>query len=103
MIQFEWDNNKNLLNVQKHNVHFKEACTVFYDDNALILNDDEHSNDEERFIIIGFSLYTRVLTVCHCYRIDNSGEEVIRIISARKATKDEMKEYEEANKNEGTI
>ena len=91
-ISFEWDENKNSSNKRKHGVSFEEARTVFYDENALLIDDPEHSEDEERFVILGFSEKARVLVVCHCYR---SEETVIRIISARKATKNEMKYYEE--------
>ena len=90
MIKFEWDDNKNKINILKHNVDFKEALTVFFDDNALLIEDDAHSSSEERFILLGLSSRTNVLIVCHCYR---ANEEVIRIISARKATKNETKQY----------
>ena len=88
--QFEWDTGKGLHNIEKHGVPFKEAATVFRDDKAALLDDDEHSQDEERFKIIGISGNLRLLTVCHCYRVDDS---VIRIISARKATKTEQAIY----------
>jgi len=87
---FDWDRNKNLSNIEKHGVSFKMAATAFFDPNAVILDDEEHSQDEERFILIGFSGSHRLLTVCHCYREDG---EIIRIISARKATKTEQKLY----------
>lgn len=87
---FEWDEHKNSLNKQKHKISFEEAQTVFYDDEALLINDPEHSQDEERFIILGFSKQANLLVVCHCYR---QTETVIRIISARKATKTESKQY----------
>jgi len=88
--QFEWDTGKGLQNIEKHGIPFKEAATVFRDDRAAVLDDDEHSQDEERFKIIGMSGNIRLLTVCHCYRSDNS---IIRIISARKATKIEQANY----------
>jgi len=88
--RFEWDTDKGLLNIEKHGIPFKEAATVFRDDRATVLDDEEHSQDEERFKIIGVSGNLRLLTVCHCYRSDDS---VIRIISARKATKMEQIEY----------
>jgi uncharacterized DUF497 family protein len=87
---FDWDISKNLLNIEKHGVPFKEAATVFGDIAAVILDDTEHSQDEERFRIIGYSGNLRLLMVCHCYKYDVS---VIRIISARKATISERKLY----------
>lgn len=90
MIRFEWDNNKNEINKKKHKISFEEAQTVFYDSEALLINDPEHSLDEERFIILGFSEKANLLVVCHCYR---ESESVIRIISARKATKSEAEQY----------
>ena len=84
MIRFEWDKNKNEINKKKHKISFEEAQTVFYDSEALLINDPEHSLEEERFIILGFSEKANLLVVCHCYR---ESESVIRIISARKATK----------------
>lgn len=89
-IGFEWDENKNELNKKKHNISFEEAKTVFYDEEALIISDPEHSDDEDRFIILGFSQQAKLLVVCHCYR---SADMVIRIISARKATRNESKFY----------
>jgi hypothetical protein len=89
-IQFEWDEDKNELNKKKHRISFDEAKTVFYDPEALLIHDPDHSEDEERFIIMGISQTLRILVVCHCYR---SNEEVIRIISARKANRDEITQY----------
>jgi len=91
-ITFTWDTNKNSVNTQKHGISFDEAKSVFYDDNARIMHDPDHSADEERFLILGLSEKLNILVVCHCYREDN---EVIRIISARKATKNEKKQYQE--------
>lgn len=91
-IKFSWDKNKAEINQSKHGVSFDEAKTVFYDDNALLIDDPEHSEDEERFIILGMSKEIRTLVVCHCYRDSNKN---IRIISARKATKKEQNEYSE--------
>jgi len=88
--RFEWDRDKNLSNIEKHGVPFKEAATVFDDDNAVLVDDGEHSIDEDRFIIIGLSGSLRLLMVCHCYMSDGA---VVRIISARKATKPEEKMY----------
>jgi hypothetical protein len=94
-ICFEWDNEKNEINKVKHQISFDEAQTVFYDEDALIINDPEHSINEERFIILGFSKSANLLVVCHCYRQNDS---VIRIISARKATKNEAKYYNNGGK-----
>lgn len=91
-IKFSWDENKAEINQNKHGVSFEEAKTVFYDDNALLIDDPDHSIEEERFIILGMSKEIRILVVCHCYRDSNKN---IRIISARKATKREQKEYSE--------
>lgn len=90
MIKFEWDENKNRTNQNKHGISFTEAKTVFYDDEALVIEDPEHSEEEERFIILGLSNKANLLVVCHCYR---ASETVIRIISARKATKTESQYY----------
>ena len=87
---FEWDENKNIANIKKHGIGFAEACSAFYDDKAILFDDPDHSKDEERFLLIGMSISTGVLTVSHCYR---SKGEVIRIISARKATKSEANYY----------
>ena len=89
-IQFEWDENKNSINKKKHNISFEEAMTVFYDEEALVIEDAWHSESEERFIILGMSTSLKLLVVCHCYR---ESETVIRIISARKATKHESMQY----------
>ena len=88
--KFTWDGNKEYINQGKHNISFKEASTVFLDEDAVIFSDDAHSIDEERFIIVGFSDKERMLFVCHCYRDDG---DTIRIISARKATRLEHKLY----------
>lgn len=89
-IKFEWDENKNRINKSKHKISFEEAKTVFYDEEALVIDDPKHSSEEERFIILGFSKRANLLVVCHCYR---ESESVIRIISARKATKSEERQY----------
>lgn len=91
MIRFEWDERKNRINLKKHGVTFQEASTVFEDDNALVIDDPAHSEQEERFIILGFSHKANLLVVCHCYR---SSDSVIRIISARKATTREASQYD---------
>lgn len=90
-IRFEWDENKNTINRQKHKISFEEAKTVFYDENALLIDDPDHSETEDRFILLGLSREAKLLVVCHCYR---QSDTVIRIISARKATKTEAKYYE---------
>ena len=89
-IQFEWDERKNRENKRKHKVSFEEAQSVFLDENALRFFDPDHSEDEDRFLMLGMSFTLRVLVVCHCYREDDS---VIRIISARKADKREQSDY----------
>lgn len=94
-IRFEWDGNKNQSNLKKHKISFAEAETVFYDEEARIIDDPEHSEEEERFIILGLSKKANLLVVCHCYR---ASETVIRIISARKATKTETKQYQDYQK-----
>jgi hypothetical protein len=94
MIEFDWDKRKALSNKKKHGVSFDEARTVFLDESARVIHDPGHSEEEEdRFVILGLSAVSRVLVVCHCYREPDS---VIRIISARKATKKESKQYGEA-------
>lgn len=90
MIKFEWDQAKASANLKKHGVSFEEAQTVFYDEFAVQFFDDEHSGDEERFLLLGMSTEAQLLLVCHCER--DSGH-VIRIISARKATKRECTFY----------
>lgn len=89
-LSFEWDENKNTINKRKHKVSFEEARSVFEDVEALIIDDPDHSEQEERFIIIGFSSKANLLVVCHCYRKEDTA---IRIISARKATLRESKQY----------
>jgi len=89
-ISFSWNSVKNSSNQRKHNITFDEAKTVFYDDNARLIHDPDHSMDEERFIILGMSNKLRLLIVSHCYIKNDSN---IRIISARKATKHESKHY----------
>lgn len=91
-MRFQWDPNKNLVNIKKHKISFEEAKTVFYDDNARLIPDPEHSVTEERFIILGITCKLRLLIVVHTYK---ESDDVIRIISARKATKAESKYYYE--------
>ena len=88
-ISFIWDSSKASLNKRKHGVSFEEAQTVFYDENAIEYFDPDHSEDEDRFIMLGFSFKLRMLVVCYCTRKANT----IRIISARKATRHEAENY----------
>jgi uncharacterized protein len=90
MIRFEWDAAKAKANVQTHGVSFEEAQSVFYDDFAVQFIDEEHSSEEDRFLILGMSSGARLLLVCHCER---EAGNVIRIISARRATKRESVYY----------
>ena len=87
---FTWDEEKATSNLKKHSISFQEAQSVFDDCDALRIFDPDHSEDEERFILLGLSTVLRVLVICHCYR---SNDEEIRIISARKATKQETTIY----------
>jgi uncharacterized protein len=89
-LAFDWDRKKDTANVKKHGVSFEEARTVFYDENAIQFFDPDHSDDEDRFILLGLSLKPRVLVVCHCFR---KSETVVRLISARKADQEEEQEY----------
>jgi uncharacterized DUF497 family protein len=86
---FTWDENKNALNKKNHGVSFEESETVFYDENALLEYDENHSDNEDRFRILGYSDNGNLLLVVHCIR----DEFVIRIISARKATETEKQNY----------
>jgi uncharacterized protein len=89
-LSFSWDTRKNALNRKKHGISFEEAQTVFVDENALLIDDPDHSIDEDRFILLGLSARLRILVVCHCYL---EQDDVIRIISARKATLTEQRQY----------
>ena len=89
-LQFEWDKKKEKINIKKHGVSFGEARTVFYDENAIQFFDPDHSDEEDRFILLGMTFRLRVIIVCHCFR---ESERIIRIFSARKADKDEEHEY----------
>ena len=89
-LQFEWDPKKASSNEKKHGVSFEEARTVFFDENAKLIDDPDHSEDEDRFVLLGLSSSLRVILVCHCYRSEGG---VIRIISARKASSHESKQY----------
>jgi len=90
MVKFEWDKSKASSNKRKHGVSFEEAQSVFYDDFAIQFFDDENSNEEDRFLILGHSNQSRILLICHC---EKDAGNLIRIISARKATAKERKLY----------
>ncbi|GJM43435.1 MAG: hypothetical protein DHS20C21_02770 [Gemmatimonadota bacterium] len=89
-LRFEWDKRKAAANLRKHGVSFAEAESVFSDERALLLEDPAHSSSEDRFVLLGLSATLRTLVVCHCYR---QGDGVIRVISARKATRAEQRQY----------
>jgi len=91
MLRFEWDVRKNSQNKRKHGVSFEEALTASFDDHALLIEDPDHSEHEERFIVVGLSSALRTLVVCHCYR---QQRDVVRIISARRADRQEREQYE---------
>ena len=90
MYYFDWDENKNRINLEKHGISFEEAGTVFFDERAILFDDPVHSIDEERFLLLGMSETAKICIVCHCYR---ESDTVIRIISARQATKKEEERY----------
>ncbi len=90
MITFIWDPAKATLNEKKHGVSFDEAKTVFADEDARLIFDPDHSGNEDRFILLGMSSSLRILICCHCYRDD---DKTIRIISARKASRNESSQY----------
>jgi uncharacterized DUF497 family protein len=89
-LSFEWDERKNASNKKKHGISFEEAKSVFTDQFARLISDPDHSDDEDRFILLGTSIQSKLLVVCHCIRMNDS----IRIISARKADKQEREIYE---------
>jgi uncharacterized DUF497 family protein len=89
-LRFIWDVRKNQTNRRKHGVSFEEAQTAFYDERAKLYFDPDHAEEEDRFILLGFSFRLRVLVVCHCFR---EAETVVRIISARKANRQEQADY----------
>ena len=90
-LHFEWDEAKAKANVKKHGLSFEEAKSVFLDDHAKMISDPDHSLEEERFILLGYSSSLKLLVVCHCYRSEG---RIIRLISARKATRKEALIYE---------
>ena len=89
-LKIEWDSRKAAANLDKHGISFDEASTAFSDENGRVIPDPDHSKEEERFILLDFSWSLRLLVICHCYR---KASDVIRIISARKATKNERAQY----------
>jgi uncharacterized DUF497 family protein len=89
-LRFEWDGAKERQNRRKHGVSFHEATTVFADEHALLIDDPDHSEEEDRFVLLGLSSALRTLVVCHCYR---EADDVVRIISARRAVKSERERY----------
>lgn len=89
-LRFVWDERKNTINQRKHGVSFEEGQAVFADEYALLIHDPDHSNDEDRFLLLGLSAIARMLVVCHCYQ---EREDVVRIFSAWKATKSETANY----------
>ena len=91
-LQFVWDARKARVNTKKHGVSFDEAQTVFLDESALLLGDPDHSEDENRFLLLGVSARLRLLVMCHCYRESDSE---IRLIMARKAERNEREQYKE--------
>ena len=90
MLEFEWDPKKAAANLKRHRVSFEEARTVFLDEQAKLIDDPDHSSDEDRFVLLGISGLLRVLLVCHCYR---QQRQTIRINSARKASPGEARQY----------
>ena len=90
-IRFEWDRRKARSNEKKHGISFDEVSSAFYDDSGLIIDDPGHSQDEDRFILLGLSVSVRLVVVVHCFRDE---DDVIRIISARKATPAESRQYQ---------
>jgi uncharacterized DUF497 family protein len=89
-IRYEWDPRKSRANKAKHGVSFEEARTAFLDESARIIPDEEHSTEEDRFILLGLSVQLKFLVVCHCYR---ESDQLIRIISARRASASERRKY----------
>jgi uncharacterized DUF497 family protein len=89
-IHFEWDETKNKVNFQKHGISFEEAESVFFDECALLIADPDHSENEDRFVLLGLSAKLRLLLVCHCFEVDDG---LIRVISCRKAKRKEISLY----------
>ena len=95
-LRFVWDQRKARANAKQHGVSFDEAQTVFLDESALLLGDPDHSEDEDRFLLLGVSARLRLLVVCHCYRESDSE---IRLIMARKAERNERDQYKERSRS----
>jgi uncharacterized DUF497 family protein len=91
-IDFDWDPNKAAGNIRKHGISFEEASSAFYDERSRLIYDPDHSQDDDRYILLGVSEESRLLMVCHLYK---ENDRLIRIISARPATKDERRQYQE--------
>ena len=91
-VRFEWDPRKSRANKAKHGISFEEARTAFLDEHARVIPDPQHFDDEDRFVLVGLSVRLRVLVVCHCYR---EADQVIRVISARRAGPTERRQYAE--------
>jgi len=91
VLRFDWDDRKNVQDMRKHGISFEVAQTVFFDEQALLIADPDHSQQGERFILLGLSSALRTLVVCHCYRQEG---DVIRLISARRADRQEREKYE---------
>jgi uncharacterized protein len=89
-LRLEWDPRKNAANVRRHHVSFEEAATAFYDDDAILIDDPDHSKAEDRFVLLGLTPQLRLLVIPHCYR---RGSDVIRIISAWRANRAEHRDY----------
>ena len=90
-LYFDWSEAKDKANVQKHGVSFKEAKSVFFDEYALLIADPDHSESEDRFVLLGLSAKLRLLLVCHCFEVDDG---LIRVISCRKANRKEVSLYQ---------
>lgn len=89
-LRFEWDPDKAAANVAKHGITFEEAVTVFYDESAMLIDDPDHSYGEDRFLLLGISAKLRTIVVAHCHR---EAADVVRVISARKASRRERSTY----------
>ena len=89
-ICFEWNEAKSKANIRKHQISFEEAKSVFFDEYALLIADPDHSETEDRFVLLGLSAKLRLLLVCHCFEVDDN---LIRVISCRKANRNEMSLY----------
>jgi uncharacterized protein len=91
-IRYEWDPRKSRANKARHGISFEEARTAFLDEHARLILDEDHSDEEDRFLLMGLSIELRVIVVCHCYR---ESDQVVRNFSARRATTSERRQYSE--------